>query len=288
METQLWIWRDIRLELPVDWELLLFSKRRDSGSITFADRYRYRLQLQWREPAGEPDMKRTVSDYASKIRKLHPEAEVRIAKRGAWHGVERSSFGETTARFLRYFGGDNLLVECVFPAFSQPSLPVDERQILAGVHPSDEVGRWIAFGMDLNVTGGMALEHCQVQPGLASLTFCDEERIPVRQRFSRRGMLGRWLSGSVEDWMELQVPAELEGARRHVEVHNGHEVRILTGSFQKRPSGGWRKLRQNYRAAAWICGEDGRLFHEEASGPGELPDVHSLSCCSRKGGRLHG
>ena len=55
-----WIWRNFGVGVPDDWEMLQFSKDPKSGGCLFADRYTFRLEINWRRTAGEPDLRRIL------------------------------------------------------------------------------------------------------------------------------------------------------------------------------------------------------------------------------------
>ena len=62
------IWRDLRIELPEDWEMLQFSLQRQAGRCAFADRYQFRLELGWRTAEAKPEIERMMSDYLAQMK----------------------------------------------------------------------------------------------------------------------------------------------------------------------------------------------------------------------------
>jgi len=63
-----WIWRNITLTVPTDWEMLQFSRSAETGRCAFAGRYQFRLGLDWRVVPGPPDFGRMTSDYRARLR----------------------------------------------------------------------------------------------------------------------------------------------------------------------------------------------------------------------------
>jgi hypothetical protein len=282
-----WIWRGISALLPSEWELLLFSKRAEAGSITFADRYQYRLQIAWRVLTGEPDMKRTVSDSISKLREQSPDVKVSKSKHGPWSGFSFAVNNRSTSRHLRFFPDEKLLLEVIRPPMEVAGEEMDDHELLKGIDlvKDSDRGRWIAFGMDCRVPDTFALTECEVRPGFSRMTFSGPGKQASRIAFSRRGMLKHWLKGEVSDWLTLQAPDQLTDPQAETEEKTGHLIHRFGGSFRKRESGDWRKRRRFYQSAAWICPRDGRLYQQEKVSPSPQKQFlnadrdFSLSCC---------
>ncbi len=80
-----WVWRQIGVELPAEWECLQFARDPEAGRCAFADRHRYRFELNWRKSPGEPDFGRMMKDYEGSLAK---EWEgIRKAKCRGWPGL---------------------------------------------------------------------------------------------------------------------------------------------------------------------------------------------------------
>ncbi len=284
MELQETIWRGIQLHLPASWELLLFSKQEMKGSITFADRYRYRLQVSWQKMNAEPYLKRMVDDYIQSVRSEKPEGLVRRSDSHDWRGVRHEAVSGSVSRHLRYFRSAELLLEVVEPLAEAPCEPLALESLLPGISPCApaDAGRWKAFGMDLRVGPDRELSRCEVHPGLARMEFTGDHGII--ESFSRRGMLSTWLKGSPGEWLELSAGLTLKDCRKDVSSLYGHEIHSLRADYVKKPSGEWRSRPHRYAANAWICPKDGRLFQHEIHAPkrkrmAEEPAQGSLSCC---------
>jgi hypothetical protein len=257
------VWRHIRFQLPDDWEMLQFSRDPSSGSCLFADRYSFRFELDWRKVPGPPDMDRVLSDYSSRLREEKKIDGSRPVSAGEWKGIEARIDGILTTRFGRYFRTESCLVETVFlwPAGRDPAL---EQAVLSSFDECPaaygSLRRWTAFGLDLLASSDLTLDECEVKPALARMVFRDVSR-GVEEIFERLGMVGSWLKTGVPEWMESRVPKGFRPSGRTVAAVRRHEIKLCSVEA-------FRKFRRyGYRAAAWICPNDGRLYHVSVFGP---------------------
>ncbi len=96
---RLWVWRNFRMKLPDDWEMLSFSRKSAAGSCAFADRYGYRAELSWKEfncgPGERPDVKRLMSDYCAKLISEDQMPDARPWQVGSWRGLVGHVGGKT-------------------------------------------------------------------------------------------------------------------------------------------------------------------------------------------------
>jgi hypothetical protein len=250
-----WIWRQIGVELPRDWECLQFARDPEAGRCAFADRHRYRFELNWRRSPGEPDFGRMMKDYEGSLAKDW-EGIRRVKCRG-WPGLTGKRGDEVVSRFGRWFEGIGLLVEVVVihPERREEAL---EGRILATVRevPAEATGLqlWRAFGMELRVPREFTLGECVVEPARVGLRF-DGPHKPDRWIFRRYGMVDSWLKGSVRDWLAAQAGDPVRNVRAKA---GGAGVERIEAEW--RPKG--LLLRKGaYAAAAWREGGDGRLYH---------------------------
>jgi hypothetical protein len=284
---QLWIWRHFRVRMPAEWEMLQFSRNAAAGRCAFADRYQFRLELNWRGVAGPPDFERMMSDYQARLLERGMKNVCR-ADHGPWRGVGGEGPEGRSTRFGRFFPGESCLVELVFLWPEERDVPL-ERGVLDSVaeEPADGRGsrRWRAFGMDLRASRGLALERCTVEPAHVEMVFADAAG-RREERFARRGMVGNWLRGSVGDWLRRSVPREVTALAAETRAVDGHDVDSVRGEQRDR---GWRGMlgrRSAYEGEAWICPADGRLYAATRTGGAEGDG--GLSCCAaleRSGGR---
>ena len=130
----LWVWRGIRLEVPDDWEMLLFSREARAGRCAFADRYQFRLEFSWRQGNARPDMERMLSDYLGKLRLEGTVPDAREVRNGPFRGIEGRQEGIPTSRFGLYLERLGCLVELVFlwPEARDADL---ERAVLGSIEP---------------------------------------------------------------------------------------------------------------------------------------------------------
>ena len=259
-----WVWRGIEMQLPADWEMLLFSRRLEDGSCTFADRYQYRMQVAWRVLEGEPDVARTMQDYAGKIRHEYERENVETREIAGWPGVGfMEKDGRRMFRFIRYFREPSILLEVIFPA--EEADPAPKEHILGNMVAGTDLSRWCGLGLNVKVPEGLRLSACEARPGAASMRFvpahAKDDSGDDEYYFVRLGMLKRWLKGTTRDWLRLQIPAgsEIEASG---DIHEGgHDGAWLTG---KLPRKSWLRalfsVPRRFAATAWICPGDGRLY----------------------------
>ena len=163
-----------------------------------------------------------------------------------------------------------------------------EERILRSVRDerlsAGRVRRWRAFGMDMNVSEGLLLAECRVEPANADMTFAPEHGAAPRERFRRLGLVSHWLTGPVDGWLRLQVPKEVRVEREEMLQVDGHTVSRVRG--RRRGWGGVRMLgrRAPYEACAWICPRDERLYSVAREGrPGDTAAERlagrKLRCC---------
>jgi len=264
-----WVWNRIGVELPPDWECLQFARDPEAGRCAFADRRRFRFELNWRNSPGEPDFKRMMQDYEGSLAKEWEDIR-RIKCRG-WPGLTGTRGEEVVSRFGAYFHETNLLVEVVFVHEGERDARL-EAKILATVRavPPEATGlqRWRAFGMDMRVPREFTLGECVVEPARVGMRF-DGPRKPDRWIFRRYGMVDSWLKTSVRDWLAAQAGELVRNVRFKPGGAGG--VERLEGDW--RPKG--LLLRKGaYAAAAWRDPRDGRLYH-------------AICITSRKNRRFH-
>lgn len=276
------VWRHFRLEVPRDWELLQFSRDLEKGRCAFADRYRFRLEINWQRVPGAPDMDRMLHDYQRSL-EASGQGPAEPLTAGNWRGLlARGPTPPLWSRFGRYFAETACLVEGVFvwPELRDESC---EQRVLASFEPQpderDGSQRWRAFGLDLCVPAGFALTNCGIQPARACMDFTGP-RGGGRYRFQRLGLLKHWLRQPIADWMKAQARDAKNSSSQTKDIA-GHRVEILAGASKAR---GWLLPDGRYEAAAWICPADGRLYHAEHVAPRSAPaDARAvykqLSCC---------
>lgn len=284
-----YVWRNFRIEIPDDWEMLLFTRDPKSGHCTYADRYQHRLQMNWMLVTSKPDIVRMVDDYSSRLGKDDPEAEFNRLKIGGWLGFSSKTAEGRRTRLGRYFARESCLIELVFlwPNARDAAL---ERRILDSVSEEptrkDGKARWRAFGMDVLATKDLSLIQCKVQPAKAMMVFGIENDARREERFQRIGMLDDWMKVSVEQWLRVSVPRQV--GRREVSsgAASGHQIWSVVGNRKMAGVPNPLKRKPKYRADAWLCPSDGRLYISEITGPkSEAADssFRPLSCCEDMG-----
>ena len=254
---RLWVWRQLRVELPDDWEMLQFTRDPDAGRCGFADRHQFRFELSWRGSEARPDMARTMSDYLAKLRLDETMPDAQPAKTSGWPGIVGNQDGLLTSRFGRYVAAAGCVVEAVllWPDGRDAELEAAALDGIAHEPTRDGLCRWRAFGMDLLTTEGLTLSQCVVQPAKAVMTFGDEAR-RREETFIRLGMVDEWLRGTVGDWLAAQAPRDLARPSHDAANERGHAIALMTGT--RRP--GFLRRARRYESAAWRCPADGRLY----------------------------
>lgn len=285
---QRWIWRQLRVELPEDWELLQFSRSSAAGRCAFADRYQFRFELNWREVPGPPDLERMLGDYQSRLAE-EGLTGIRRIRSGPWQGVAGTMPDRrTTSRYGGHVPPLGCIVELVFLWPGERCQPVEE-QVLASFGPETEAPpgqvRWRAFGMELLTTADGTLERCRADPGFQEFRFTSQRRRNW-ERFSRRGLLSWWLQEPVQHWQRRQLPRHYRVTLDRQEERRGHAVARLHGERSRRLLPDWLFGRREFAAAAWVCPRDGRLYQVAREGyPHALPrqaapPAPSLRCCA--------
>jgi hypothetical protein len=287
----LWVWRNFRIEVPDDWEILQFMRDPDDGRCVWADRYQVRLEMSWRRLGGAPDMQRSLADYISKVKQDGVIADAAEQREGPWYGLVGHMGPLLNSRFMRYFRRESCMLQLVF-LWPDGRDAQRERQVLRSVDDvpprKGNTRRWRTFGLDLHADGALTLKRCAVEPGNASLTFGDAGAGPGEEQFRRMGFVKYWLNGSVRDWLCMQRPPRVKIHAQDTSEVAGHRVERIEGT---RPASGLKRLlgkRQRFEAAAWVCPADGRLYSvsrlRNGGQNGRLKLVgEKLSCC----GKLH-
>ena len=282
------IWRHFQLELPDDWEMLAFGKSLRSGRCTFADRYQHRMQFCWDVVPGAPDFDRMVGAYMAELKRRDKAEDVLPSTTGSWHGFSARVAGRTLSHFSRYFPGEQCLVQLVFPWPAERELEL-ECAVLRGVRPvpATDQGfrRWRAFGLDMRVSADLVLSRTVAQCANARLTFNPPRNEAGREEhFERRGMVAEWLGAPVKDWLRRRVDSEFRILGTASEKIRGHAVETISGDRRAKGFGRLLGKRQVYRAGAWICPADGRLYYltivggETKEGAAALAG-RRLACC---------
>lgn len=253
-----WIWRQIGVELPAEWECLQFARDPEAGRCAFADRHRYRFELNWRRSVGEPDFGRMMKDYEGALAK---EWEgIRKVKCRGWPGLTGNRGGEVVSRFGRWLAGVELLVEVVFihPDRRDARLEAKVLQTVREVSPeATGLQCWRAFGMEMRVPRTFELGECVVEPARVGMRF-DGPNGPDRWIFRRYGMVDSWLKTSVREWLVSQAGELVRNVKAKPGGGGAAQVERIEGEW--RPKG--LLLRKGaYAAAAWREPEDGRLYH---------------------------
>lgn len=284
----LWIWRNFRMELPAEWELIQFSKNAGRGRCEFADRYAIRMEFSWRAAESEPDMNRLVNDWNHRLHHEKDIKDVRSLKPGRWHGFHGTFETHQAAYYFRYFAEESCIVQVVF-VWPDQREEKKEVEIIKTVKPeatrSGNRCRWKAFGMDIAVPASLHFIQCKVKTAYARFQFAVPGTDNREMIFFRRGMVREWLKKPVRTWLKANMPRKFKETSRVSREIQGHTVELIEG---RRTAPGMGRLlgkKDYFYAASWICPEDNRLYYCQsisdrpgpANGQGRIPE--DLSCC---------
>lgn len=253
-----WIWRQVGIQLPRDWECLQFARDAQAGRCAFADRRRYRLELNWRQFKAKPDFERMLKDYQSALDSSWDKIKSVTCR--SWPGLIGIRENEAVSRYGRFFAELGLLVEVVFIHEQQRDDALEARVLptVRAVMPDDKGYQpWRAFGMDVRVPSGFTLAECVVEPARIGFRF-DGPKKPDRWIFRRYGMVSSWLNIPVRDWLAQQAGEFVREARPETVTRGNTGIERLNGRWKPR---GLLLPRGAYAAAAWKEEGDGRLYH---------------------------
>ena len=284
-----WIWHNISVDLPEDWEMLQFANDAEQGRIAFADRSDFRLELSWRRVGSRPDLERIRSDYASRLLNEMDHSEAIFEDLLDWSGLKSVKDGKVSTRLLNHFGESGMLLEAVFRWQDLPDISLQE-EILSSLAvdggDTSAFQAWRCFGLDLSVPSVFALLDVQALPASTVMEFGYKKPNKATIRAERRGLLKFWLKGSVADWLIRQLPRKPKTLESMRYSEAGHDVYRIKGTL---PYGsGWGSLfmRQEFESVGWICPEDKRLYTlGKLSRPSHAflfeKQSAQLSCCDR-------
>jgi hypothetical protein len=285
---QTFIWHDLRIEAPAEWEMLQFSRDGEKGRLGWADRYQFRLELSYQRVTGAPYMERMLSDYRARLEEQGAE-KLKAIREGSWEGFSAHVDQVFSTRFTRYIDPLRYLVEIVFlwPEARDRAL---EKEILATVRPHrwhDDAGepntprRWRAFGLDFQLASEWPLMETSVEPALARLCFAPDKGSRQEKRFERHGMVEIWMKDSLDQWLRAQLPEKARVTGGDTVHLGGHTVVTLEGTLARESMIARLQTPHRLQAAAWHCPEDGRLYHIRsiAQPAADQAEEDSLQCC---------
>jgi len=254
-----WIWNQIEVSLPEDWEMLQLARDRTRGRCGFADRYRYRFELNWSARPGQPDFDRMLTDYECKLVQEGRMTHTRQVQQCGFRGLIGQSPEGTVSRFGTWIASQQRLVEVVFLWHGDRSVPL-EKDVMASLRPcpvhTNGLVRWRAFGLEVCVPDAFSLESCSSFP--ASTGYLFRGRSPLETWvFRRHGLVDNWLRTDLTTWLKSQVPGDVRNLAAHQAVEAGILRTRIDGAF--RPRGPFRR-HGVFHAVAWRQTEDQRLY----------------------------
>lgn len=279
MAFETWVWQGYRFELPVDWEMLQFSRDPNAGRCAFADRYRFRFEFNWHRVPAPPDFNRMMNDYRTRLAAGDSVTAIRC-RIGSWYGLRVEGPEGCSSRFGRHFPETDHLIELVI-LWPERIDGILEQQILERFRMEEPAAgnyrRWRAFGLDLLAHPELGFERCLVKPARAEFEFA-RARPRARWLFRRLGLVPHWLHEPLGDWLQQRTQGAFRGAERRTVTLAGHVVELVQGAAAP---GGRRWGAARAEAAAWLCPADGRCYVVERYGllSGTPPPWKLLVCC---------
>ncbi len=264
----LYIWRHFRLQVPDDWEMLFYAKPLQAGRCAFADRYQHRLEFSWSIVPSKPDFDRMISDYLAEVRRDERASEAAETEVAGWRGFSAQLGDVRTTRFGAYMPEERVLLECVFLWPKRREKDV-ERRVLGSIayEPAHEgLRRWRAFGMDCDVTEGLALHTAKIAPGSALLSFRPEKDDGREENFERLALVEHWLRRPLREWLAMRRPSRVRVLAQETLTDGPRELEHLSGD---RPAAGIARAwagRTRFDSRAWRDPQDDRLYVQSISG----------------------
>lgn len=282
-----WSWLGVGMRLPVDWEMLRFSRNPETGHCIFADRYQYRLELNWKRVPEPPDMERMINDYQAKLADQGMK-NLRRTGHSPWQGITGLDGDCEISRYGRYLPENNLILEAVFlwpPA--EKAKPASEGRVLDSIRAettaADGTRQWQAFDMVWKAPEKWLFQDCEASATQTGMTF-EASNGRDKATFARHAMVSQWLTTSVSEWLEDNMPAAYRKKSLRCTIQAGHEVANLVAEREQSVWPDWRHGRRMYQACAWVCPQKQRLFCLTRLNHQKKRDTLSetavaLSCC---------
>ncbi len=285
---QLTIWRHFQVQTPDDWEMLQYSTDPDDGRCYFADRYQHRLVLHWHALAAPPDLARMASDYRARIEQNEDVTDVEEVSYFQWQGAVATLPDASYATFAAYFPEERCLIELTFLTPGPREVKLEQRMLQSvRLEPVSAQGyrRWRAFGMEMLVDDTLTLRECSALPASAKLTFGTEKDSQRQEIFERLGMVSAWMTDTSAAWLRKHLPREVTVREETEASFHDHAFAVLIGDQSALGAARLLGRRIPYRARAWVCPTDGRLYAVLLSG-GAAEDAapplrDRLICCER-------
>ncbi len=282
-----WIWHNISLELPDDWEMLQFANNPERGRIAFADRYDFRMELSWRKTNARPDLDGMVKDYHSHLLHELEHEDVDTLKNTSWTGLQSSRDGKVATRFMQHFDDAGFLVEIVFRWADQRDERLEDDVLNSLYVENSAVSKkrnWKCFGLDMELQSEFELSEINALPASVVMDFGVGKKDKATVRAERRGLTDFWLKCSISDWLIQQLPSPPKKIETSRVNRWGHEIIRIKGFM---PFGsGWGKIfrRQEFESIGWICPHDRRFYSlRRLNRPSKASYFGSegfkLSCC---------
>ncbi|NCD31984.1 MAG: hypothetical protein EOL87_01050 [Spartobacteria bacterium] len=280
-------WNQISLDIPDEWEMLQFSRSDVSGRCAFADRYRFRLEVDWKEVGGEPDFDRMMSDYQHRLTDRGGLKDAVNVKGGAgFHGLCGMQNGIMVSRFGIYLEQPGILVELVFLWPDQRDVRL-ENTILFSVQFNAADGQGMitrrAWGLNVRVPRRFPMTECLIQPALARYTYGKKNNF---WQIERLGMVDTWLTVPLEDWAVNRLDKQCVHGELSTRTAGGHKIWDMSGDFVRK---GLAHPNGTYQSMCWRCPVDQRIYRFLVVRPTGKPACEKapfdyVSCCQPFGG----
>ncbi len=283
MELDCTIWRDVKLEHPVDWELFRMNRKDDRWRCCFADRYHQRLDLRWRRLKYVPDLNKMLERHHEKEKA--DKTTVLQGQPEGWLGTVRQTEGGWIVNAGKFFENAKLLVEIVvvWPGKRDRSL---ENRILQGIRPAESesgLKLWKAMGMRVRLSEQYDIIEFKAEAGRVEWIFGKERKRGPRVAIERIAMPKYWLRGTLDKWLMSQS-GEWKIMSRSKEVINGHEAAVQKAQTRGLLVDSLVLKRKVKVEKAWLCEKEQRVYKVSCGATQrsldiDVPEDVMVYCC---------
>lgn len=283
-------WLGLEIGHPEEWEVSVLSGPHQPGRCTFEDRYRQRMEVQWKKVWRPRDPARLAARYgrrASRKPRPSPLADLPEGWTGAAQNLdpsgEKDAKSGVVVRAGRYFKAQRWLVEVtlIWPGERDAQA---ERRILSSIRPQDDQGKqrlWRVMGIHAMIPAEFRLEKSDPRVGRVRLEFAAGAR---RLSVERLALPDYWFTMSFAQWLTRERPAKLQLVSQGDTTFNGHDGGQMVSRSVAETLWAVIRGRRQYRLdVAWLCGAENRFYHVSYSQPRRdaamtLPEGFELSC----------
>jgi len=288
-------WRDVRIDHPPEWEVVVASGPDDPGRLTFTDRRYHRLDVKWRTLKYVPSIELMLSRHQKRDKTERDKRSPLATGPAPWKGIVNKTSDGWIVHAMRFFRQARLLVEVslIWPGRRDISL---ENAVLASATATamdrqDDSRLWQAMG--LSVTCPADYDLRQASPKVGRIQW-DFSRMTPNGKIDKQGGLLRiariampdyWLKGRpIRDWLTDQLPADARSINQRRIGQGRHLADEIVSAIKLPLVARARGLQSMRLDLAWICPTEGRVYHVQFTQRRRderiaLPVGWEVSCC---------